>query len=106
MAKEWLKIVVAGLFEVGWVVGLTHSTTWWQWGLTAIAVYISFYYLIMAGEKLPVGTSYAVFVGIGTVGTVLMENVVFGGEWSFLQALFVTTLLASIVGLKRVSGEG
>ena len=60
-------------FEVIWVIGLKHANTFLTWTGTIIAIIISFYLLIMAGKKLPVGTAYAVFVGLGTAGTVISE---------------------------------
>ncbi len=105
MSKEWLKVGIAGGFEIGWVVGLNHASNWWQWGLTLLAIYISFYYLIQAGEHLPAGTAYAVFVGIGAVGTITLEILWFGGTFTWLKAVLITTLLIGIFGLKHVSGE-
>ena len=73
MTKEWLKIVVAACFEVLWVIGLKYADDVWSWLGTVIAIVVSFYILIAAGKHLPVGTVYAVFVGLGTAGTVLSD---------------------------------
>lgn len=59
MNKDWIKVFVAAFFEVLWVIGLKHADSLWTWGGTVIAIFISFYVMIMAGKKLPVGTVYA-----------------------------------------------
>ena len=66
MSKAWLKVIFGAFCEVIWVIGMKHSTTWWEILGTVIAIFISFYALIKAGEELPVGTAYAVFVGLGS----------------------------------------
>ena len=87
MHFEWMKIVFAALFEVLWVIGLKHADGFLEWSGTLIAIGISFYFLIMAGEKLPAGTVYAVFTGLGTAGTVLVGWLVFGEPMDFLKAV-------------------
>lgn len=67
MSKAWLKVIFGAFCEVIWVIGMKHSTTWWEILGTVIAIFISFYALIKAGEELPVGTAYAVFVGLGSL---------------------------------------
>ena len=74
---NWIKIVIAAMFEVGWVVGLTHASSVIEWILTAIAIVLSFYLLINASKSLPVGTAYAVFVGLGTTGVTIFDVLVF-----------------------------
>lgn len=64
--SEWLKVVGAAVFEVMWVIGLKHASTMWEWLITVVAIIISFYVMISASTKLPVGTVYSVFVGLGT----------------------------------------
>ncbi|MED3069974.1 SMR family transporter, partial [Bacillus thuringiensis] len=77
MSKEWVKVFVAAFFEIFWVIGLKHADDFWTWTGTIIAIFLSFYLMIMAGRKLPVGTVYAVFVGLGTAGTVFSEILLF-----------------------------
>src|SRR5690606_19238027 len=105
MWKEWLKIVIAAGFEVGWVVGLTHASSVWEWILTIIAIVVSFYYLIVAGEKLPVGTVYAVFVGLRAAGTVLVDILVFGEEVNIIKLALIALLLVGVIGLKLTTDE-
>lgn len=100
MLKEWLKVVIAAIFEVFWVIGLTHANNVWEWLGTIIAIFISFYFMIMAGEKLEVGTVYAVFVGLGTAGTVLSGALFFNEELSIAKVALVILLLVGIIGLQ------
>ncbi|WP_379136286.1 DMT family transporter [Paenibacillus sp. sgz500958] len=102
---EWLKIAGAAIFEVLWVMGLKHAGNVLEWGLTAIAIIISFYTLISAGKRLPVGTVYAVFVGLGTVGTVLAELLISGEPMNLVKLLLVFVLLVGVVGLKMETKE-
>lgn len=71
MSKSTLLIVLASLAEVGWVIGLKHSTNVLEWGLTVVCIAVSFGLLIKVSETNAVSTSYALFVGLGTLGTVL-----------------------------------
>lgn len=100
MNKEWTKVLVAGIFEVGWVIGLKHASTLVEWGLTILAIFFSFYLMISASQKLPVGTVYAVFVGIGTTGTVLLESLLFKEPLSVAKIGLIVLLLIGVVGLK------
>lgn len=103
--REWSLLVVAAVFEVMWVIGLKHASTLSEWGLTVVAITISFGLLIRSGKKLPVGTAYAVFVGLGTVGTVVTDALVFGQPLGWMQVLFIGLLLLGIIGLKQTTKE-
>ncbi len=105
MNKEWIKVVIASLFEVVWVIGLKHADNLWTWTGTVIAIVISFYLMIMAGKRLPVGTVYAVFVGLGTTGTVLADILFFGQDFNLLKIGFIVMLLIGVIGLKLVTDE-
>lgn len=105
MNKDWIKVFVAAFFEVLWVIGLKHADSFWTWGGTVIAIIISFYVMIMAGKKLPVGTVYAVFVGLGTAGTVLSEVLFFGELFKWAKVLLILLLLAGVIGLKLVTKD-
>ena len=78
MNRYWLYILGAGILEVVWVAGLKYSNTLVEWGATVLAIVASFAVLIIATNFLPIGTVYAVFTGLGTVGTVLAEIILFG----------------------------
>ncbi|WP_261809403.1 DMT family transporter [Levilactobacillus humaensis] len=103
MNKHWFRVIIGAIFEVSWVVGFKHADTWWEWVLTAIAVYLSFYFLIKAGEVLPAGTAYAVFVGLGTLGTTLVGILAFNEPVSVAKVALVVLLLVGIGGLQTVT---
>jgi paired small multidrug resistance pump len=103
--SEWLKVVGAAVFEVIWVIGLKHASTMWEWLITVVAIIISFYVMISASTKLPVGTVYSVFVGLGTAGTVVADMVLFGEPFKLMKLVLVVILLAGVIGLKMVTKE-
>ncbi|AIW40009.1 MULTISPECIES: DMT family transporter [Paenibacillus] len=105
MNKTWLSVVIAALFEVGWVIGLKHASGWLEWGGTLVGILVSFILMIMASRTLPVGTVYAVFVGLGTAGTVLAEILLFDAEVQGSKLLLIGVLLLGVVGLKIQSKE-
>ncbi|MEM5767760.1 MAG: multidrug efflux SMR transporter [Bacillota bacterium] len=105
MNKTWISVFIAAFFEVGWVIGLKHADGVWEWGGTLIAIIISFYLLIMAGRDLAVGTVYAVFVGLGTAGTVLAEILLFAAPVIPAKLVLMTLLLSGVVSLKLLGNQ-
>lgn len=105
MNKEWMKVFIAAFFEVFWVIGLKHADNVWAWIGTAVAIAVSFYLMIMAGKKLPVGTVYAVFVGLGTAGTVISDILFFGQDFNIVKIGLIALLLLGVIGLKLVTKE-
>ncbi|MGE7621469.1 DMT family transporter [Viridibacillus sp. NPDC096237] len=105
MNTNWVKVVVAAFFEVFWVIGLKYADNFWTWTGTVIAIIVSFYLMIMAGKKLPVGTVYAVFVGLGTAGTVFSDIVFFGEPFKVAKVILILVLLGGVVGLKLVTKD-
>jgi len=103
--NEWMKVVVAAIFEVFWVIGLKHAYDFWTWTGTIVAIVVSFYLMIAAGRKLPVGTVYAVFVGLGTAGTVFSEILFFGEPFKIEKILLIVVLLGGVIGLKLVTKD-
>lgn len=103
MNANWMKVFIAAFFEVFWVMGLKHADDLWTWIGTIISIFSSFYLMIIAGRKLPVGTVYAVFVGLGTAGTVLAEIILFGEPFKIEKILLIVIILAGVVGLKLFS---
>ncbi|WP_026582199.1 DMT family transporter [Bacillus sp. J33] len=103
---HWLKVFIAAFFEVFWVIGLKHADSPLTWTGTILSIAISFYLMIMAGKVLPVGTVYAVFVGMGTAGTVLSEIIFFDEPLKFSKIILVLVLLIGVLGLKLVTNEG
>lgn len=98
-------VVIAAVFEVGWVIGLKHADSVVEWGGTLIAIIISFYLLIMAGRDLVVGTAYAVFVGLGTAGTVLAEIILFDAPVISAKLALIALLLSGVISLKMLSNQ-
>lgn len=105
MNTDWIKVFIAAFFEVLWVIGLKHADNFWFWIVTIISIAISFYVMIMAGRKLPVGTVYAVFVGLGTAGTVLSEILFFNEPFKVEKFILILLLLAGVIGLKLVTKD-
>lgn len=105
MNRNWLYVFIGGLIEIVWVSGLKHASSVWEWALTALAIIISFALIIAASKRLPVGTVYAVFTGIGTAGTVLAEMILFGEPFKLAKVLLIGLLLAGVIGLKLVTDQ-
>ena len=103
---NWLYLFIAGLFEVAWAIGLKYTEGWsrlWPSLLTAALMIASFYFLSVAVRSLPIGTAYAVWTGIGTVGTVLLGMFLFGESAEPIRLLFIAMIVAGIAGLKLVT---
>lgn len=100
---SWLLLVLAGLLEIGWAIGLKYTDgftrTWPSIG-TVAAMILSMVLLGIAMKALPVGTAYTVWVGIGAVGTVILGIVLFGEPADALRLVSVGLIIAGIVGLK------
>lgn len=105
MNRNWLYVLLSGLVEIVWVVGLKHSSNIWEWLGTLAAIITSFYLIIEASKRLPVGTVYAVFTGIGTAGTVATEMLVFGEPFKPIKIILIGVLLAGVIGLKLVTDD-
>jgi paired small multidrug resistance pump len=103
MNRNWIKVLVAAFIEVFWVIGLAHAYDFWTWTGTIIALVVSNYLMITAGQVLPAGTVYAVFVGLGTVGTVISEILFFDEPFKWAKVLFILLLLIGVIGLKLVT---
>jgi quaternary ammonium compound-resistance protein SugE len=102
----WLLLFVAGLFEIGWAIGLKYTdgfTRLWPSVWTGLAMVVSVVLLALAVRTLPIGTAYAVWTGIGAAGTVLLGIVLFGEPATLLRLLFVGLIVAGIAGLKLVT---
>ncbi len=99
MNKAWIYVFLTCLFELIWVYGFNVATTWWHWVIIIGIIMIDFYFLPKACETLPTGTVYAVFAGVGTVGTVLMDVFLFGGSFSIGKFFFVAIIVVGVIGL-------
>ncbi|MEK4486372.1 multidrug efflux SMR transporter [Psychrobacillus sp. FSL H8-0484] len=105
MNRNWRLVIIAGLIEILWAMGLKYSNSWVSWIVVALLIYLSFVVLLRALQTVPVATAYAVFTGIGTAGTVLVEMVVFGEAFSWTKVIFILLLLVGVIGLKLVTSE-
>lgn len=105
MTKYWILVLIAGLIEIIWAMGLKYADSLWLWVGVIGLIILSFYILIIATGKLPVATVYAVFTGIGTAGTVIVETVIFNEPFSLSKIGFIALLLIGVIGLKLISTE-
>lgn len=102
----WTLLIVAGLFEIGWAIGLefTHGfTRLWPSVGTVAAMVISVYLLAVAVRSLPIGTSYAVWTGVGAAGTAIFGIVLFAEPATATRLASIGLIIAGIVGLKLAS---
>ncbi len=102
----WGILVLAGLFEVGWAIGLKYTegfTRLWPTVWTVLAMIVSLYLLGVAMKSLPVGTAYAIWVGVGAVGTVILGIILLGEPTNAARMISVALIIAGIIGLKLSS---
>lgn len=102
----WIYLICAGLFEVAFTTSLKLSNNfthrWWSL-LFFVSISLSFYLLNKAIQTIPIGTGYAVWTGIGAVGTAIVGILIFKEPAFFWRVFFITLLIGSIIGLKFVS---
>ena len=102
----WIALFVAGLFEVGWAIGLKYTEGFTRLVptiLTIVSMVISLGLLGVALKSLPVGTAYAIWTGVGTVGTAVLGMILFGKSAAALRLACIGLIVAGIVGLKLVT---
>jgi quaternary ammonium compound-resistance protein SugE len=100
---NWFILVLAGVFEIGWAIGLKYTegfTRLWPTVGTILAMIVSLSLLGIAMKNLPVGTAYSVWVGVGSIGTVVLGILLFGEPANAGRLISVALILAGIVGLK------
>lgn len=105
---KWLILVIAGLFEVWWAIGLKFSQGFTKLVpsiFTVIGMIASFYFLSLALKNLPLGTAYAIWTGIGTIGTVILGIILFNEPIDIVRLICIGFILIGIVGLKLVSAH-
>ena len=102
----WVYLFIAGIMEIVWAIGIKYTESftklWWSVG-TITAMIVSFYFLSKALETIPVGTGYAVWTGIGAVGTAILGIFLFNESREVLRLLFIGFIVVGIIGLKFVS---
>ncbi|MFH5187270.1 DMT family transporter [Paenibacillus sp. TAB 01] len=102
----WLYVIIGGLADVGWATGLALTDGFTKWVpsvLTLACILLSFYLYAQSLKRLPVGTAYAVFTGIGGAGTVIVGMLFLGEPRDGLRLLFIGLLIGGILGLKMVT---
>lgn len=105
---NWFYLFIAGLFEIAWAVGLKYTEGWsrlWPSVATAVLMIASFYFLSIAVRTLPIGTAYAVWTGIGTVGAAVLGMLLFDEPRDIVRVLCIVLIIAGIAGLKMTSPE-
>ena len=103
---SWIYLFIAGLFEIGWAVGLKYTngfTKLWPSVITIGGMILSFYFLSTAVKSIPIGTAYAVWTGIGAVGTAILGITLFGESKEFIRIFFIFLIVVGIIGLKIFS---
>ena len=102
----WVVLTVAGLFEIGWAVGLKYSDGFSKplpSALTVVAMAFSLWLLAVAMKTIPVGTAYAVWTGIGAVGVAVLGMLLFGESRELLRVACLFLIIAGIIGLRLIS---
>jgi quaternary ammonium compound-resistance protein SugE len=103
---NWINLLLAGLFEIGWTIGLkqmdNHKNTLWT-SIFYISIITSFYFLQQAIKVIPIGTAYAIFTSIGAVGTVIIGMIFFKEPATLIRIGFILLIIAGVIGLKLTS---
>lgn len=104
----WIYLVIAGILEIGWAIGLKYTEGWTKLVpslLTGATMLASFYMLSLAIKNLPIGTAYAVWTGIGTVGAAILGMVIFNEPRDLTKIICILLIVLGIAGLKLTSAE-
>ncbi len=100
---HWFHLVIAGLLEVAWAVGLKQTDGWtklWPGVITVLLMIASFFFLSLALRSLPIGTAYAIWTGIGAVGTAVVGVLLFDEPRTIARLVCIVLIVAGIIGLK------
>lgn len=100
---EWIILTLAGIFEIVWAIGLKYTEGFTKFipsSITVTAMLLSFWLLSIAMRTLPLGISYAIWTGIGTIGTVIFGILWLGESASIIKIIFISFILIGIIGLK------
>ena len=105
---DWLWLLLAGLLEVGWAIGLGYTDNFRKLGptlLTLVVMVGSVYCLALAVRTIPLGTAYCIWTGIGAVGTVVLSIFLFNESANPVRFIFIAIIILGIVGLKVTGGH-
>ncbi|MFC4600805.1 DMT family transporter [Cohnella hongkongensis] len=100
MNKGWIFVILTSLTELLWIFGFNVAAAWWHWILITVIIFADFLFLSKACELLPTGTVYAIFAAAGTVGTALMDILIFNAEFNVAKGLFMGMLVVGVIALK------
>jgi len=104
----WIYLIIAGLFEITWAIGLKYTEGWTKLIpslSTAFAMIASFYFLSLSLKTLPIGTAYAAWTGIGIIGTTILGMILFKESSDIIRIICILLIFIGIVGLKVFSGK-
>jgi quaternary ammonium compound-resistance protein SugE len=102
----WLYLFVAGIFEIGWAIGMKYTNGFTKLVpsvITLVSMILSVYLLSLATKEIPIGTAYAVWTGIGIAGTSVLGVILFQEPVEVLKVVFISMILVAIVGLKVIT---
>jgi quaternary ammonium compound-resistance protein SugE len=105
---NWTYLVIAGILEIAWAIGLKYTEGWtklWPSLITGALMVASFYFLSLAIKTLPIGTAYAVWTGIGTVGAAILGMILFDEPKDIIRIACIFLIIAGIAGLKLTSSN-
>ena len=105
---NWIYLIIAGLLEIGWAIGLKYTEGWsklYPSIITVVLMIASFQFLSMALKTLPIGTAYAIWTGIGAVGTAIVGMIFFDEPRDILRILCILLIVSGIAGLKLTSAQ-
>lgn len=105
MNIHWIAVFVATVFEVLWVIGLKYSSSVLDWVSTILCIGLTFALLTFANKKIPISTTYTIFTGLGTVGTLFVDILFFGEELKAVKLLFILMLIIGVIGLQIVTNK-
>jgi quaternary ammonium compound-resistance protein SugE len=103
---NWIYLLLAGVFEIGWTIGLKqmdgHKNIGWS-AIFYVSIITSFYFLQQALKVIPIGTAYAIYTSIGAIGTVIIGMIFFKEPTSLLRISFILLIITGVIGLKKTS---
>jgi len=105
---SWIYLVIAGVLEIAWAIGLKYTEGWtrlWPSIITGLLMIASFYFLSLAVKTLPIGTAYAVWTGIGTVGAAVLGMILFDEPRDAIRVACIFLIIAGIAGLKLTASQ-
>lgn len=99
----WIYLTIAGIFEIAWAVGIKYTESWtklWPSAFTILSMIAGFYFLSLALKELPIGTAYAIWTGIGTIGVALYGILFFDEPADIYRILCILLIVSGIIGLR------